>query len=127
MKKLFPVFAASVLLLAGCGTGTGSAAEGGKSSDKLSTVDVCGTWCETRSNCTDTYKFKADMTYDRTITYTDGSGMDSSVHDNWSLTDDTISIHATEFGQVTDYKIAIDGSTMTWSNGDTQIVFQKVS
>ena len=125
MKKLIPVLTASALLLAGCGSGTTGSSS--KSNDKLSTVDVCGTWRETRANCTDTYKFKADMTYDRTISYTDGSGMDSSVHDNWSLTDDTISIHYTDFGQVTDYKIAIDGSTMTWSAGDTQIVFEKVS
>lgn len=124
MKKLIPVLAASALLLAGCGSGTTGSS---KSNDKLSTADVCGTWRETRANCTDTYKFKADMTYDRTISYTDGSGMDSEVQDKWSLTDDTISIHYTDFGQVTDYKIAIDGSTMTWSAGDTQIVFEKVS
>ena len=125
MKELIPVLAASALLLAGCGSGTTGSSS--KSNDKLSTVDVCGTWRETRANCTDTYKFKADMTYDRTISYTDGSGMDSEVQDKWSLTDDTISIHYTDFGQVTDYKIAIDGSTMTWSAGDTQIVFEKVS
>ena len=125
MKKLIPVLTASALLLAGCGSGTTGSSS--KSNDKLSTVDVCGTWRETRANCTDTYKFKADMTYDRIISYTDGSGMDSEVQDKWSLTDDTISIHYTDFGQVTDYKIAIDGSTMTWSAGDTQIVFEKVS
>ena len=72
MKKLIPVLTASALLLAGCGSGTTGSSS--KSNDKLSTVDVCGTWRETRANCTDTYKFKADMTYDRTISYTDGAG-----------------------------------------------------
>ena len=122
MRKTIPCCAAAALLLSGCGSGTGSS----KSRD-ISAADIYGTWRQTLSDCTDTIVFKADMTYDRTLSYTSGFAMTSETHDNWSLSGNTISIHYTDYGTVSDYQVTIEGNTMTWVTGDSSIVYTKVS
>ena len=118
MKKRIFLCAATTLLLSGCG---------GESAKSISASDIYGTWRQQMSDCTETITFKADMTYDKTISYTSGYEMDTERHDNWSLSGDTISIHYTDYGQVSDYRVTIEGNTMTWTIDDSQIVYTKVS
>ena len=120
MKRLIPILTAAALLLAGCGGETEKA-------KSLSASDIYGTWQLQRSDCTDTYTFKADMTYTRKLSYTSGFAMNSETQDSWSLSGDTISIHYTDFGQVSDYQVTIEGNSMTWVTGDSETVYTKVS
>ena len=116
--KTMTAAALSLCLLTGCGGGGNTT---------VTTDQVVGTWVQTMSDCTETMKLNSDMTYDKEIKYTSGVAMTTKSHDTWSLSGNKISISYSDFNTTSEYTVKIDGSTMTWDNGDAQIVYTKKS
>lgn len=115
-RRIFAIFAAGMLLTA-CG-GEGGSAE-------LSVDDLTGTWVCELSDGTKTLTLSSDMTYKQVYDLGGAVPMTTETNDTWELSGSKISIHYSDFGTVSDYTMTLDGSTMTWDNGDAQIVYKR--
>lgn len=116
-RKAMAAAALTLCLLTGCG--------GGDDAVSANTEKVVGTWVRTMLDGTETLTLHADMTYDKVIKIGGDVPLTSTSHDTWSLKGDTISIVYSDFDTTSDYKITVEGNTMTWDNGKAQLVYTK--
>lgn len=124
MKKLLCVSTVVFMLFtfAGCSGGT---ADTGGSGPSVSLSDLKGTWVKTLPDGTDTITFNDDMTYNKVIDLTSYPPMRPESGDTYELDGSTLKIHYSDFGTVSEYKITISGTTMTWDNGATVQEYRK--
>ena len=110
--------ALSLCLLTGCG---------GDKATALNQEELYGTWVQTMSDGTETITLKSDMSYTKVIDLGGAVPAKTTSEDTWSFSGNTITINYAKYGTTSDYTVTIDGSTMTWDNGEKQIVYTKKS
>jgi hypothetical protein len=118
-KKISILTAAALTLclLTGCG--------GGNSAKDVSKDELVGTWVQKLSDGTETLTLNSDMTYTKVIDLGGAVPMKTTTEDTWSLSGSTITIQNSKYSTSSAYTVTLDGSTMTWVTGDSQIVYTK--
>ncbi|MBP0974050.1 MAG: lipocalin family protein [Oscillospiraceae bacterium] len=120
--KRFAILSAAALslcLLTGCG--------GEESAKAVNKDDVVGTWVQTMSDGKETLTLNSDMTYTKVIELDGSASLKTTSEDTWSLSGNTITINYSKYDTTSAYAVTIDGNTMTWDTGDSQIVYTKKS
>ena len=116
--KILTAAAIALCLLTGCHSGDSSA----KSVDRS---DIVGTWVQTMADGTETMTFNSDGTYHKVIKLSGAAPVTKESDDTWTLEGASITIQYSAYNTSSQYTVTVDGSTMTWDNGDSQIVYTK--
>ena len=114
-QKALAAAALTLCLLTGC--------KGG--GEAIDTSKLTGTWERTMLDGTETLTLNADMTYHKVIEIGGDIPMKTTSDDQWSVKGDTLTLKYSDFDTSSSYKVTFEGNTMTWDNGDAQIVYTK--